>query len=179
MKVHQRSVNRISWNLDSAFTLISGSQDSTVKLWDTRSGCEMDFTPNSQSVRDVEFNQCVLLPVQRGCGRGLIHCMHLVPGTTVFSLLLRSRTVVCRSVVVHTVVAAMAAAHHACAGAGVGHSQAVGACASHHCTQRPRVDRPVAPPPSHRAGQRRSRSHGEGVGRRARRDDAPAGAADH
>lgn len=33
MKVHGRSVNRISWHLDNPFTLISGSQDTTVKLW--------------------------------------------------------------------------------------------------------------------------------------------------
>ena len=30
---HSRTVNRIAWHPDHAFTLLSGSQDGTMKLW--------------------------------------------------------------------------------------------------------------------------------------------------
>ena len=30
---HTRTVNRLAWHTDHAFTLLSGSQDGTMKLW--------------------------------------------------------------------------------------------------------------------------------------------------
>ncbi|KAK9700726.1 SEA (Seh1-associated) complex subunit [Basidiobolus ranarum] len=55
---HSRAVNRISCESSSGFTLISASQDSTMKLWDLRdkSSSKFSFHGKSESVRDVQFN---------------------------------------------------------------------------------------------------------------------------
>eukprot|EP01114_Cavostelium_apophysatum_P021295 TRINITY_DN7390_c0_g2_i3.p1 TRINITY_DN7390_c0_g2~~TRINITY_DN7390_c0_g2_i3.p1 ORF type:complete len:819 (-),score=175.70 TRINITY_DN7390_c0_g2_i3:171-2627(-) len=55
---HQRTVNRISWHPDHAYTLLSGSQDGTMRLWDIRdpANCKVVFDGKSESVRDVQFS---------------------------------------------------------------------------------------------------------------------------
>eukprot|EP01117_Protostelium_nocturnum_P013183 TRINITY_DN4905_c0_g1_i1.p1 TRINITY_DN4905_c0_g1~~TRINITY_DN4905_c0_g1_i1.p1 ORF type:complete len:702 (-),score=266.85 TRINITY_DN4905_c0_g1_i1:430-2535(-) len=55
---HTRTVNRISWHPEHPWTLLSGSQDGTMKLWDIRdpSNCKVTFDGKSESVRDVRFS---------------------------------------------------------------------------------------------------------------------------
>ncbi|PRP88387.1 hypothetical protein PROFUN_03301 [Planoprotostelium fungivorum] len=56
---HSRTVNRISWHPDHPWTLLSGSQDGTMKLWDIRdpTNCKVTFDGKSESVRDVKFSR--------------------------------------------------------------------------------------------------------------------------
>jgi len=55
---HTRTVNRISWHPEHGFTLLSGSQDGTMMLWDIRdpSSNRVVLDGKSESVRDVRFN---------------------------------------------------------------------------------------------------------------------------
>lgn len=53
---HQRTVNKVVWKPSEMDTLLSGSQDNTVKMWDIRQPTSA-FTFNcSSEVRDVQFS---------------------------------------------------------------------------------------------------------------------------
>ncbi len=56
---HTRTVNRITWHPDHAYTLLSASQDGTMKLWDIRdpTNCKVTFDGKAEAVRDVQFSK--------------------------------------------------------------------------------------------------------------------------
>eukprot|EP01128_Nolandella_sp_AFSM9_P009468 TRINITY_DN6069_c0_g1_i1.p1 TRINITY_DN6069_c0_g1~~TRINITY_DN6069_c0_g1_i1.p1 ORF type:complete len:534 (+),score=35.48 TRINITY_DN6069_c0_g1_i1:80-1681(+) len=57
MKEHTRTVNRVNWHPTNGYLLFSGSQDATVKLWDTRNHTKSSSTFRCASeVRDVQLN---------------------------------------------------------------------------------------------------------------------------
>lgn len=55
---HARTVNRICWHPDHAYTLLSGSQDGTMRLWDIRdpNNCKVVFDGKNEPIRDVHFS---------------------------------------------------------------------------------------------------------------------------
>eukprot|EP01113_Clastostelium_recurvatum_P037956 TRINITY_DN5607_c0_g1_i1.p1 TRINITY_DN5607_c0_g1~~TRINITY_DN5607_c0_g1_i1.p1 ORF type:complete len:829 (-),score=148.05 TRINITY_DN5607_c0_g1_i1:31-2517(-) len=57
---HNRTVNRVTWHSREDALLLSGSQDGTMKLWDTNmreaSAQAITFNARSESVRDVAFS---------------------------------------------------------------------------------------------------------------------------
>jgi WD40 repeat protein len=55
---HQRAVNRICFHPSESVTLLSASQDGTMRLWDLRShgSAKLVFEGKSESARDVMFN---------------------------------------------------------------------------------------------------------------------------
>ncbi|KAI8334412.1 WD40-repeat-containing domain protein [Chlamydoabsidia padenii] len=59
---HARAVNRICFQPDNGYILLSASQDGTMKCWDlrdARGGAKFRFEGKSESVRDVQFNPMV------------------------------------------------------------------------------------------------------------------------
>lgn len=55
---HKRTVYRLSWHPDHEFTLLSGSQDGTMRIWDVREPKNHSrlFESRLQPVRDVQFS---------------------------------------------------------------------------------------------------------------------------
>ncbi|KAI8582866.1 hypothetical protein K450DRAFT_225216 [Umbelopsis ramanniana AG] len=56
---HTRAVNRVCFQPNSGFTLLSASQDGNIKAWDLRdpkSLAKYSYEGKSESVRDVQFN---------------------------------------------------------------------------------------------------------------------------
>jgi hypothetical protein len=58
MKDHKRTVNRVAWHPQHGHTLLSGSQDGTMRYWDVRdpSSQVIVFDARSEAVRDVQFS---------------------------------------------------------------------------------------------------------------------------
>jgi WD40 repeat protein len=58
LKEHNRTVNRIAWHPANGETLLTGSQDGTMKYWDVRdpNGVVSTFDGRDDAVRDVQFS---------------------------------------------------------------------------------------------------------------------------
>jgi WD40 repeat protein len=58
MKDHKRTVNRVAWHPTHGHTLLSGSQDGTMRYWDVRDPTSqvIVFDARSDAVRDVQFS---------------------------------------------------------------------------------------------------------------------------
>ncbi|KJE91137.1 WD repeat domain-containing protein [Capsaspora owczarzaki ATCC 30864] len=55
---HTRTVNRVTFHPSDPHLLLSGSQDGSVKVWDTRNTTKsaITFDGRSESIRDIQFN---------------------------------------------------------------------------------------------------------------------------
>ncbi|GAM28329.1 hypothetical protein SAMD00019534_115050 [Acytostelium subglobosum LB1] len=55
---HTRAVNKLAWHPDQHNYLLTGSQDTTLKLSDIREAnpCKITFQPKSEAIRDVQFH---------------------------------------------------------------------------------------------------------------------------
>eukprot|EP01133_Synstelium_polycarpum_P008691 gene8691-10211_t len=55
---HNRAVNKLAWHPEKSEYLLTGSQDTTLKLSDIRDAnpCKVTFQPKSEAIRDVQFH---------------------------------------------------------------------------------------------------------------------------